>query len=378
MPLRRNRANNPGDREVHRLYGASADAGGGIRDDLQDEYEEDARPARYAQHSERLAHDPEEYDEGPVDGLDHDPEDESDWAAFGEDGFFEEEHRPRGPIRRTLGCLIPIALVAGIAGGGYLAYQHLVDNFGSPSCKLVAKSYDYQWDPDQTQSASTIVAVGVYKKGVPTRAAIVATTTAIQESKLRNLAYGDLDSLGLFQQRKSQGWGSAEQIQDPVFSSGSFYNALLKVPNWETMPIGEAAQAVQHSGFPDAYAQHESQGDVITSVMTGAVHEGIGCRLDPPKKNGSAAQIAQQLSTESGLRATANAKSVDYQAKSVDGAFAVASWAIAHADADNITAVTVGDRAWERHRGRDGWSWHPAKQSAGGPTAVRIDVETGK
>jgi hypothetical protein len=369
MPLRRNRDNNPGDREVHRLYGARADAG----NDSQD----DPHPARYTQRGEQLAHDPEEYDDGPVDGFAHDPE-ESEWAAFDEQGFFDEEHRPRGPVRRTLGCLIPIALVAGIAGGGYLAYQHLVDNFGSTSCKLVARNYDYQWDPDQTQSASTIVAVGVYKKGVPTRAAIVATTTAIQESKLRNLAYGDLDSLGLFQQRKSQGWGTAEEIQDPVYSSGSFYNALLKVPNWETMGIGEAAQAVQKSGFPDAYAEHESQGEVITSVMTGATHEAIGCRLDAPKRNGSPAQIAQQLSTESGLRATPEAKTVGYQAKSVNGAFAVASWAIAHADSDNITAVTVGDRAWERQRGRGGWSWHDAKQSTGSSTAVRIDVETGK
>lgn len=375
MPLRRNRDSHPGDREVHRLYGGHTGA-----DSVQSHGDGgyDSRPPRYAQRGERFAHDPEEYDDGPFDAFDHYPEDDSDWGAFGADGFFEEEHRPRGRVRRTLGCLIPIALVAGIAGGGYLAYQHLVDNFGSPSCKLVAKNFDYQWDPDQTQSAATIVAVGVYKKGVPPRAAIVATTTAIQESKLRNLAYGDLDSLGLFQQRKSQGWGSAEQIQDPVFSSGSFYNALLQVPNWETMPIGEAAQAVQRSGFPDAYAQHESQGDVITAVMTGATHEAIGCRLDPPKQNGSPAQVVQQLSNESGLQATVNARSVDYRAKSVNGAFAIASWAIAHADSDNITAVTVGDRAWERHRGRDGWSWHAAKQPTGSPTAVRIDVETAK
>lgn len=367
MPFRRNRDNNPGDREVHRLYDAGTD--------------HDAQPARYVQHGERYAHDPEEYEDGPVDGFDRDPED-TPWSAFGHDGldddFFEEEHRPRGPIRRTLGCLIPVALVAGIAGGGYLAYQHLMDNWGSPSCKFVAKGYEYQWDPDQAQSASTIVDVGVFKKGVPARAATVAATTAIQESKLRNLAYGDLDSLGLFQQRKSQGWGTAEQIQDPVFSSGSFYNALLKVPGWETMPIGQAAQEVQKSGFPDAYAQHESQGEVITAVMTGAAHEGIGCRLDPTTKNGSPAQVVQQLSNESGLPATAGHSAVDYHARSADGAYAVAAWAIAHADADNITAVTVGDRAWVRHRGRDGWTWHAAPQPTSGPTQVRIDVETSK
>lgn len=365
MPLRRRRDNNPGDREVHQLYGAQPDAG------------DDEQPARYVHQQEHYAHDPEEFDDGPVDDVAHDPEDDG-WDAFGTGDFFEEEHSPRGPIRRTLGCLIPIAIVAGIAGGGYAAYQHLRDNWGSPSCKFVAKGYDYQWDPGQSQSASTIVAVGVYKKGIPARAAIVATTTAIQESKLRNLAYGDLDSLGLFQQRKSQGWGTTEQIQDPVFSSGSFYNALLKVPGWESMSVGEAAQAVQKSGFPDAYREHETQGEVITEVMTGGTHEGIGCRLDPPKKNGSPSQIVKELRNESGLDATAGVQSVNYRAKSANGAFAIASWAIAHADSDNITAVTVGHRAWERHRGKDGWTWRDASKPTNASTTVRIDVEAGK
>ncbi|MBB2894437.1 hypothetical protein [Flexivirga oryzae] len=364
MPFRRNRDNSRSDREIHRLYGGTADFG-----------DDDARPARYVHHGERLAHDPEEFDQGPADGLDHVPEDDPEW--FGDD-FFDEDHRPRGPIRRTLGCLLPIAIVAAVAGGGYLAYQQLLDNWGSPSCQFVANGYNYKWDPGQARSASTIVAVGVYKKGVPTRAAVVATTTAIQESKLRNLAYGDLDSLGLFQQRASQGWGTTDQIQDPIYSSGSFYNALLKVPGWESMPIGEAAQEVQRSGFPDAYADHETQGEVITSVMTGTAHEGIGCRLDPAKANGSPAQIVGQLADESGLPAQAGTGDVTYRAKSVNGAYAIASWAIAHAEDDNITAVTVGNRSWERHRGRDGWAWHPAKQPTGSSTLVRIDVETGK
>jgi len=364
MPLRRNRDSRHSDREVHRLYDGGADFG-----------DDDAHPARYVQHDERLARDPEDFDDGRGEGLEQDPEDDPDW--FGDD-FFDEEHRPRGPIRRTLGCLVPIAIVAGIAGGGYLAYQHLLDNFGSPSCQFVAQGYNYKWDPEQARSASTIVAVGVYKKGVPARGAVVATTTAIQESKLRNLAYGDLDSLGLFQQRASQGWGTTDQIQDPIYSSGSFYNALLKVPGWETMPIGEAAQEVQRSGFPDAYADHETQGEVITSVMTGAAHEAMGCRLDATTANGSPAQIVAQLADESGLTAQAGNGNVTYRAKSVDGAFAIASWAIAHAEDDNITAVTVGDRAWERHRGRDGWVWHPAARPTGSSTLVRIDVETGK
>lgn len=363
MPLRRNRDNSPSDREVHRLYDGST------RDD-------DVRPARYVQHGERLAHDPEEFERGPHDGFDHDPEDDADWA-FGDD-LFDQEHRPRGPLRRTLGCLLPLAIVAAIAGGGYLAYQHVLDTWGSPSCKFAADGYDYQWDPDQARSAATIVAVGVYKKGVPARAAVVATTTAIQESKLRNLAYGDLDSLGLFQQRASQGWGTTQEIQNPIYASGSFYNALLQVPGWESMPIGEAAQEVQRSGYPDAYAEHQTQGQVLTAVLTGSAHEAIGCRLDPTTGNGSSTHIASELNAESGLTAQAGRGEVTYRAKSVDGAFAVASWAIAHAADDNITTVTVGDRSWERHRGRDGWTWHPAQRPTAGTTDVRIDVETGK
>lgn len=365
MPLRRNRDNNHSDREVHRLYDAGTHRGDG-----------DPRPGRYVPQREGFAHDPEEFGEGHVHGFDHDPEDESDWA-FGDD-FFEQEHRPRGPLRRTLGCLIPLAIVGGIAFGGYTAYQYVLDNWGSPSCQFVANGYNYQWDPDQAQSAATIVAVGVYKKGVPSRAAVVATTTALQESKLRNLAYGDLDSLGLFQQRASQGWGTTEQIQDPIYASGSFYNALLRVPGWESMPIGQAAQEVQRSGFPDAYTAHETEGEVITSVMTGTAHEALGCRLDPAKANGSPAAIAGQLNAESGLTAQPGNGEVTYRAKSVNGAFAVASWSVAHAQADNITAVTVGDRSWERHRGRDGWTWTAAQQPTGSPTLVRIDVETGK
>lgn len=350
MPFRRRRDDNPGDREVGQLYGGDP----------------------YASHEQH----PDEYDD--FGGYEHDPEDDLSWVGFGEDGFFDEEHPPRSRRRRIIGCLIPIVIVAGIAFGGYAAYQHLVNNFGSPSCKFSANGYEYQWDPGQTQSAATIVAVGVYKKGVPPRAAVVATTTAIQESKLRNLAYGDLDSLGLFQQRKSQGWGTAEQIQDPVYSSGSFYNALLQVPNWEAKSIGEAAQAVQRSGFPDAYADHQTQGEVITAVMTGTAHEGLGCRLDPAKANGSPSTIVSQLKAESGLAATVSGTSVRYPAKSANGAQAIASWAIAHADSDNITSVTVGDRAWERHRGRDGWKWTDAKQPSSSSTDVRIDVETGK
>ncbi|MEU8913127.1 C40 family peptidase [Streptomyces nigrescens] len=109
---------------------------------------------------------------------------------------------------------------------------------------------------EQIPNAKTILATGLAKK-VPARGQIVALATALQESGLRNLDYGDRDSLGLFQQRPSQGWGTAQQVRDPVRASTKFYEALLKVSGWQSMTVAQAAQTVQASGFPDAYAKWE-------------------------------------------------------------------------------------------------------------------------
>ncbi|MFJ4572084.1 C40 family peptidase [Streptomyces sp. NPDC088846] len=109
---------------------------------------------------------------------------------------------------------------------------------------------------DQIPNAGTIVATGI-SLDVPKKGQVIALATAMQESRLRNLNYGDRDSLGLFQQRPSQGWGSAQQIRDPVYASERFYKALLKVNGWQQMTVTQAAQAVQKSGLPDAYAQWE-------------------------------------------------------------------------------------------------------------------------
>ncbi|MEV7122857.1 NlpC/P60 family protein [Kitasatospora griseola] len=108
----------------------------------------------------------------------------------------------------------------------------------------------------QIPMAKAIVATGIALQ-VPARGQVIALATAMQESRLRNLSYGDRDSLGLFQQRPSQGWGTPEQLTDPVYASTAFYKELLKVSGWQDLPLTVAAQAVQRSGYPDAYAQWE-------------------------------------------------------------------------------------------------------------------------
>ncbi|WP_399094169.1 C40 family peptidase [Streptomyces sp. BBFR2] len=127
-----------------------------------------------------------------------------------------------------------------LAGGGKGAVS--VPGLGRPS--------------EQVPNAKTIQATGV-AMGIPARGQIVALATALQESGLRNLSYGDRDSLGLFQQRPSQGWGTASQILDPVHASAKFYAGLKKVSGWESLSVAQAAQAVQRSGFPGAYAKWE-------------------------------------------------------------------------------------------------------------------------
>ncbi|MFD7972391.1 C40 family peptidase [Streptomyces clavifer] len=109
---------------------------------------------------------------------------------------------------------------------------------------------------EQVANAKTIQATGV-AMNVPARGQVVALATALQESGLRNLTYGDRDSLGLFQQRPSQGWGTANEILDPVHASTKFYEGLKKVSGWQSLSVTQAAQAVQRSGFPEAYAKWE-------------------------------------------------------------------------------------------------------------------------
>ncbi|MFJ8794599.1 C40 family peptidase [Streptomyces sp. NPDC102462] len=133
---------------------------------------------------------------------------------------------------------------------------------------------------EQIPNAQTIVATGI-SLGVPRRGQIVALATAMQESRLRNLAYGDRDSLGLFQQRPGQGWGTPDQIRDPVYASEKFYKALLDVSGWQQMTIPQAAQAVQKSGFPDAYAQWEPLATALQKAIAATFPGAVEGSDDP-------------------------------------------------------------------------------------------------
>ncbi|MFJ2739649.1 C40 family peptidase [Streptomyces sp. NPDC087440] len=142
----------------------------------------------------------------------------------------------------------------------------------------------------QVPHARTIVATGI-SLAVPRRGQIVALATALQESRLRNLSSGDRDSLGLFQQRPSQGWGTADQIRDPLHASETFYKALLKVSGWQQMTVTQAAQAVQKSGHPNAYAQWEPLATALQKAIAASFpgadkgNTDTGTKPAPPAAN---------------------------------------------------------------------------------------------
>ena len=118
---------------------------------------------------------------------------------------------------------------------------------------------------------------------LPARAATIGIATAMQESKLRNIDYGDRDSLGLFQQRPSQGWGTPKQIQDPVYASNAFFDVLVKIDGYQNLPITAVAQKVQTSAFPSAYADHEPQARILASALAGHSSAALNCVLSPVK-----------------------------------------------------------------------------------------------
>jgi hypothetical protein len=127
-----------------------------------------------------------------------------------------------------------------------------------------------RWNPSQVANVATIVTVG-QQLHVPARGWVIAVATAIQESALTNMdnlgAPNDHDSLGLFQQRPSQGWGTPAQTMNPVYASTQFYQRLQQVPNWQNLPLTQAAQSVQRSAYPDAYAKHESQATMLVETL---------------------------------------------------------------------------------------------------------------
>jgi hypothetical protein len=278
-------------------------------------------------------------------------------------GLVLAEEKPRSRGRRTIARVVLVLFAVGLVGAGIFGVRDLLHNFGGPRCQATAMGNTVDFDPSQTGHAATITGLAV-KRGLPPRAATIAIATAIQESKLRNLRYGDRDSIGLFQQRPSQGWGTEQQILDPVYATNAFYDALVKVKGYESMEITKVAQEVQRSAYPEAYADHEQEGRILASTISGHSPAGLACRLDDAEA-GDPAAFAKALQAELGVEAAPEGRTISVPAGSELQAWGVGTWAVAKASAHGVTRVRVGDREWTRTRGRDGWTWKRTSGSSG-------------
>ncbi|GIF69342.1 hypothetical protein Ais01nite_73770 [Asanoa ishikariensis] len=164
-------------------------------------------------------------------------------------------------------------LVSVVVGIAFLCVAGMFTLTGAASACSVITTPDGttgRYDTEQTHYVRVIVTIGV-QHGIPLRGQIIAVATALQESGLRNLGnrglHNDHDSLGLFQQRPGQGWGTPAQLRDPAYAAGAFYRKLITVPGWTTLPLTDAAQQVQRSAYPDAYAKRESDATVLVGLV---------------------------------------------------------------------------------------------------------------
>ena len=220
-------------------------------------------------------------------------------------------------------------------------------------------------DHEQMANAATITAVGV-SLGMPDRAVVVALATAMQESKLYNLphlgAYNDHDSVGLFQQRPSQGWGTEEEVSDPRYASRQFYLALQDVPGWEEMRVTDAAQRVQRSAFPEAYERWADDAQVLATALLGHEPGAVNCRVpdQPPVAGETAASALGRLLTldwgDQASVALADPPGVTVSASGVAAGWRYAHWLVSHAAEHGVTRVHFGDLEWTAAAS----TWSPA------------------
>jgi hypothetical protein len=243
-------------------------------------------------------------------------------------------------VRRIGAGLVAVAVIAaGVTATLWIRRR----NPPPPRCRVTTTSETYTLDLDQASGSTTIAAVGK-RLGMPDHAVTIALATALQESRLHNLPYGDRDSLGLFQQRPSQGWGTKTEILTPSYAAAAFFRALTRVDGWETLPITVAAQRVQRSGTPTAYAQWEPEARALAIALTGEAEAGFTCRFSLARSQNPAPAVASGLANELGVA------SLDAPFASQRG-WTVATWLVGHAQQYRVTNVSFRGREWRASTG---------------------------
>jgi hypothetical protein len=281
---------------------------------------------------------------------------------------------PAKPRRRGPKAGLVLLAIIAIAVGAYVVVRKAAPILIGSGCQAGSGQAAVSLAPQQAAIASTIAGVA-HRQALPAHAVVVAYAAALQESKLQNLSYGDRDSVGVFQQRPSEGWGPAAKLKDPVYASTKFFRALASVPGYLHQPVYKAAQAVQHSADGFAYLQYQGEATDLAANFTGHSAHGVWCwsgAADPPKADLSAAGRAlTQTFGPLGSRRAATAGETPAMlvpaAHPVLG-WAVAAWLVTHAAQYGIHEVSYAGFQWRASSGGHGWTRDPGP---GRPGLVR-------
>jgi hypothetical protein len=260
----------------------------------------------------------------------------------------------------------------------------------APGCQAGSGGNVIPLAVSQAGIAATIAGVAA-RHGLGQRAVTIAYATALQESKLQNLDYGDQDSVGVFQQRPSQGWGTTAELENPVIATTKFFAALVKVPGYTKMPVEAAAQAVQHSADGYAYQQWAGLAALLADDFTGGAAPRVSCWYTPSgTAQADLAGAQQQLTSTFGrsgtsgvsVAVTADRSDVKKGGSSAPAArkvavvhvpraagWTVASWLVAYAQQYGISQVTYAGYLWTAAHGSAGWL-RPAAHSAAASLAA--------
>lgn len=292
---------------------------------------------------------------------------------------------------RHIGAWVVTFLLLAVAGTvGYFAYRSVGGGIRSEDCTATgADGQTVTISNDRMANAATIAAVA-RAKSLPEQATIIALATAEQESKIKNLSRGDRDSVGLFQQRPSQGWGTPDQIADPVYASGKFFYALLNVRNWQTVGVGKAAQSVQRSADAsgDSYAQWEQMATTLATSVDGKAGTTLSCRYNDPKPAAEApgadgltpraSALGTALVKQFSANGAGNAPQYSHSAdgltlriaagQGITNPRVLAAWAVASAKNLNVDRVQYADQVWTRSSGE----WQTASKPMNGTVDVSV------
>lgn len=263
-------------------------------------------------------------------------------------------------LRLILVSCVVLGVIVGV--GVYLVlptFRPTLPAVPGKACEARTGTGSVALGADQMANAATITAVGV-RRGLPDRAIVVALATALQESKLRNLPDGDRDSVGLFQQRPSQGWGTAAQIADPRYAAGRFYAALARVRGWEAMRVTDAAQRVQRSAYPEAYEKWADESIVLAEALVGRASRAVVCTTaDAPTQRGAVAAqaLGASLRLDWGDVTTVSDSAVLGLVVTADEdriGWRYAHWLVAHSREKGVERVRFGNQEWTARSGA--WS----------------------